>query len=396
MGSRKIFILLVVISVILAAVIVERFWLAAPSEHPDRVKVSGNIEVIDVQVSFKIAGRVETRPVDEGQWVNKDQLVAQLETADLQEDVAARAAEAQAIQGVLDELLAGSRVEEIAAAKAQMEKATALMAELNAGTRPQEIAVAEAALQSAQAERDRLESEYRRAAQLNEQKMIAVEQFDRARSAFDVAVAQLREATLRLDLAKEGPRKEQKDQAREALRQAQAQYDLVKFGPRKEVIAQGRSRLAQAQAALRLAQTRLGYAMLKAPMAGVVVSKNTEPGEYVAPGTPVVTIGDLKNVWLRAYIQERDHVRVKPGQKAQVVTDTNPGKVYEGRVSFISPEAEFTPKTVQTQQERVKLVYRIKIDIDNPNLELKPGTPADAEILLDSPSTPAAVPPAPR
>lgn len=386
MGSRRIFIVLVVISVVLAAVIVQRFWLAAPANRTDRIKVSGNIEVIDVQVSFKIAGRIEERPVDEGQWVNKGQLVARLETADLQQELASRTAEAQAAQGVLDELLAGSRDEEIAAAKAQLERATALMAELDAGTRPQEIAVAEATLARAQAERDRLESEYRRAAQLNEQKMIAVEQFDRARSAFDVGVAQLREAALRLELAKEGPRHEQKDQAREALRQAQAQYDLVKAGPRRQVIAVGRARFEQAQAALRLAQTRLEYATLKAPMSGVVVSKNTEPGEYVAPGTPVVTIGDLKNVWLRAYIQERDHVRVKPGQKAQVLTDTYPGKIYEGRVSFISPEAEFTPKTVQTQQERVKLVYRIKIDIDNPNLELKPGTPADAEILLDSPS----------
>jgi hypothetical protein len=112
-------------------------------------------------------------------------------------------------------------------------------------------------------------------------------------------------------------------------------------------------------------------------MAGVVVSKNIEPGEYVSPGTPVLTIGDLKNVWLRAYINERDLVRVKFGQRADVVTDTYPGKIYVGRVSFISPEAEFTPKTVQTQQERVKLVYRIKIDIDNPRLELKPGTPRD-------------------
>ena len=124
----------------------------------------------------------------------------------------------------------------------------------------------------------------------------------------------------------------------------------------------------------------MSYATVVSPLTGVVLSKNIEPGEYVAPGTAVVTVGDLVNVWLRAYIDETDLGRVKVGQRAWVTTDTYPGKIYEGRVSFISSEAEFTPKNVQTQKERVKLVYRIKIDITNPNMELKPGMPADAVI----------------
>jgi HlyD family secretion protein len=111
-----------------------------------------------------------------------------------------------------------------------------------------------------------------------------------------------------------------------------------------------------------------------------VLSKNIEPGEYVAPGTPVVTVGDLVNVWLRAYIDEADLGRVKVGQKARVTTDTYPGRVYPGTISFISAEAEFTPKNVQTAKQRVKLVYRIKIDIQNPKMELKAGMPADAQI----------------
>ena len=110
----------------------------------------------------------------------------------------------------------------------------------------------------------------------------------------------------------------------------------------------------------------------------MVLSKNIEPGEYVAPGTPVVTVGDLVHVWLRAYIEELDLKRVKPGQKATVSIDS--GDEYQGRVSFIAQEAEFTPKNVQTQKERVKLVYRIKIDVTNPDMELKPGMPADAVI----------------
>ena len=152
-------------------------------------------------------------------------------------------------------------------------------------------------------------------------------------------------------------------------------------GPRKEDIDQAAARVRQAEAALKLAQTQLSYATVYAPLTGVVLSKNIEPGEYVAPGTPVVTVGDMVNVWLRGYIEERDLGRVKYGQRAWITTDTYPGKKYEGRVSFISSEAEFTPKNVQTQKERVKLVYRIKIDIhESRDMELKPGMPADAVI----------------
>jgi HlyD family secretion protein len=134
---------------------------------------------------------------------------------------------------------------------------------------------------------------------------------------------------------------------------------------------------------LALATERLGYATLTAPVAGMVMSKNIEPGEQVAVGTPVITIGELESVWVRAYIPETDLGRVKLGQKARVTTDTWPGKVYDGTVTFISSEAEFTPKNVQTQKERVKLVYRIKITIPNPRMELKPGMPADAEIITN-------------
>lgn len=119
------------------------------------------------------------------------------------------------------------------------------------------------------------------------------------------------------------------------------------------------------------------------PLSGWVLSKNAEPGEYLAPGTPVVTVGNLNQVWLRAYISESDLGRVKVGQHVRVTADTFPGKVYKGKISFISPQAEFTPKNVQTEKERVKLVYRVKVDIPNPEMELKPGMPADAEIQLD-------------
>jgi HlyD family secretion protein len=119
-------------------------------------------------------------------------------------------------------------------------------------------------------------------------------------------------------------------------------------------------------------------------MNGVVLSKNIEEGEYVAAGTPVVTIGDLVNVWVRAYIPEQLNGRVKYGQKVRVTTDN--GKQYDGFVSFISHEAEFTPKNVQTEKERVKLVYRIKINITNPKEDLNPGMPVDGVIEMEAPA----------
>jgi HlyD family secretion protein len=114
----------------------------------------------------------------------------------------------------------------------------------------------------------------------------------------------------------------------------------------------------------------------------VVTVRQAELGEVVAPGSPVVTLADLDHIWLRAYVAETDLGRIAWGQNVAITTDTYPSKQYHGRISFISSDAEFTPKSVQTTKERVTLVYRIKIDIDNPSHELKPGMPADARVDL--------------
>jgi HlyD family secretion protein len=135
------------------------------------------------------------------------------------------------------------------------------------------------------------------------------------------------------------------------------------------------------RASLELAETRLGFADLTSPIDGFVLTKSAEAGEVVQVGSTVFTVADLRDIWLTAYINERDLGRVKLNQQVDVKTDTYPNKIYKGRISFISNEAEFTPKQIQTTEERVKLVYRIKIQVDNPNLELKPGMPADGYII---------------
>ncbi|HZW37584.1 MAG TPA: efflux RND transporter periplasmic adaptor subunit [Candidatus Deferrimicrobiaceae bacterium] len=306
-------------------------WFLYPRERGDgAIRVSGNIEVTDVDVGFKIPGRVVQRAVDEGMAVAAGQLVARLDNSDLEGEASVRQAELQAAEAVLKELAAGSR--------------------------PQEIARAKAAVAGARAEAERLSTDFSRAKTLLERESISRQEFDRAKAAYDVA-------------------EERKNEAQENLL-------LVEEGPRREQIEQARARVRQAREALELARTRLSYATVVSPLSGVVLSKNVEPGDFVAAGTPVVTIGDLADVWLRAYIEETDLGRVKTGQPVDVTTDSNPGKTYAGRIAFISPQAEFTPKSVQTRKERVKLVYRIKVAVANPSMELKPGMPADGVIRI--------------
>lgn len=240
--------------------------------------------------------------------------------------------------------------------KAEVRAAEAALAELETGSRPEEIAQAEAVVRRTQADVAHARADLRRLKKLYEQENVSVQDYDAATTAVAVTEAKLREA--------------------------QEQMRLVQKGPRVEKIERSRAQLQQAKEALALAETRLGYATLASPLTGVVLSHNIEPGEFVAAGTPIVTIGDLEHVWLRAYIDETDLGRVKVGQAARVTIDTYSDKVYEGRVSFIASQAEFTPKSVQTKKERVKLVYRIKVTIGNTHMDLKAGMPADAHILV--------------
>jgi HlyD family secretion protein len=347
------------------------------------LRVSGNIEVTDAEVSFRIAGKVQERLLSEGEQAKLGQVVARLETAELAQEVALRQAELRAAQAALAELEAGSRAEDIAQAEATVERLQAGLAEQVAGSRPQEIAAAAASVGSARANAEYLRGESERQTQLLRNSVISQRDSDLAASEYEAARARLQQAEEQLKLVKEGPRREQIDQARAALKEAQEQLTRLRNGPRPETVEQARARVEQGRASLGLAETHVGYASLTAPLAGVVLSDSIEAGEYVAAGTPVLTIGDLANVWLRAYIDEEDLGRVRLGQRVHLTTDTYPGKVYEGRLSFISAEAEFTPRSVQTQKERVKLVYRVKIDVPNPEMELKPGLPADAELVVE-------------
>jgi len=375
--------IIVLLVAVLAVSVVAFLYLQKQKEaDADNLRVSGNIEVTDAELSFKLPGRVSERLISEGEFAQEGQLVARQDSEEMEQEVALREADLRAAMAVLAELEAGSRPEEIAQSEARVRGAKARLDELLAGSRVQDVAVAEASVRRAEAESERNRLEYERQQQLLEREVISAREFEMAKAAYDVSIARVNEAREQLNLVIEGPRTEEIDRAREALKEAEENLALIRKGPRVETIDQARARADQAGAALGLAKIRLNYSKLYSPLSGVVLSENVEPGEYVSAGTPIVTVGNLENVWLRAFIDEEDLGRVRVGQEVDLTTDTYPGKVYKGRLSFISSEAEFTPKTVQTAKERVKLVYRIKVDVPNVGMELKPGMPADARIIL--------------
>lgn len=304
-----------------------------PGAGPGELVLSGNLEVTDAQLAFKVPGRVAERLVAEGQRVTAGQLVARLDDAEPVQELALRRAELAAVRAAL--------------------------AELEAGARPQEIAAADAVVRSAEAERERTRLDFARQQELLEQKAISTREFEAAQAQLKVANARAAETAERAK--------------------------LIKAGPREETIQQARARVEQAVAAVALAQARLDNTRLASPLGGAVLSHHIEPGEFVSAGTPIVTVADTAHMWVRAYVNQTDLGLVRLGQKVDVRIDTFPDRTYPGTIGFIASEAEFTPKTVQTPKERVKLVFRLKVDVDNPKDELKSGMPADVIIRASPP-----------
>jgi HlyD family secretion protein len=360
------------------------------------LRFSGNIEVTESQMSFRIPGRLEERLVEEGDTVVARQTLARLDKTDQTIALAQATANLAYAEAVLDELEAGSRKEDIDRAEAKVMQARHSLTELRNGTRIQEIRSARADLDSARAAEQsaivrlkQAKTDLDRYVNLFKEESVSKNALETYQlldetSANQVleARARTRAAHQRLELLQAGPRIEQIDRAEAALQQAEAEYALIKAGPRTETIEQARAKVQVAAETAKQARQQLNYTELSAPMDGVVLSTVAEAGEYLNPASPVLTLGQMDKPWLRAYIHESALGRMKLGQEVSVTTDAFADKKYAGRVSYISSQAEFTPKTVQTFDERVKLMYRIKVLLDNPEKELKPGMPADGIIDL--------------
>jgi HlyD family secretion protein len=389
--KRIILILIVLAAAGAAAVYVFR---GMGSDKSGRIVVSGNIELTEVNIAFKTAGRLIERNVDEGDAVKTGQVIARLDRDQL---TAAREREVAGLESAETELaqsetsLAWEKATlaaDIEQRRADLASNEAHLAELNNGARPQEKLDAKAAVDSAQSELVRAQRDWDRAQTLYKDDDISTAQSDQYRNRWESAQAALKQATERDALVLAGPRAEviraqegQVERARAAVKVAEA--NALEMKRREQELATRRAEIAGAAASVALIDSELADTIAISPVDGVVLVKAADVGEVLAPGTTVVTVGDIDHPWLRGYVNETDLGKVKLGAKAKVTTDSYPGKVYQGRVTFISSEAEFTPKQIQTEQERVKLVYRIKIEMDNPRRELKENMPADAEIVLD-------------
>jgi HlyD family secretion protein len=388
---KKRIILGVVLLAAAAGIFVYRTAARTPS---NRIVVSGNIELTEINIAFKTAGRLIERTVDEGDSVKKGQLIARIDRDQLsaqreREQAGLVSSESQYAQAQTAlEWQRATVAADIDQRKADLAAAEARLSELRNGARPQEKQDAHAAVQSAQSEADRARKDWERAQTLHKNDDISTSQFDQFRTRWESAEATLKSAKEREALVLAGPREEQiagqaaqVDRARAAVKMAEA--NQLEMKRRQQELATRRAEQSRSKASLSLIDTQLADTSATSPVDGVVLVKSADVGEVIAPGTTVVTIGDIDHPWLRGYINETDLGKVKIGSKVKVTTDSYPGKVYNGRVTFIASEAEFTPKQIQTQQERVKLVYRVKIELDNPNHELKLNMPADAEIVLE-------------
>lgn len=321
--------LIPVIIVALAVLVsVVRYTQRGAGANPGEVRASGTIEATEVHIAFRMPGILARRPIDEGDTVAAGDVIAVLDS---------REAEAR-----LREAEAAGRVAEAA------------LNELERGFRSEEVAQAEAALREAAVQMRNLAEQAERSEVLFADGGLSREQRDRDRAA--AAAARARH-----------------EAARERLR-------LLQHGHRIEQVEAARARLDQARAAADILRVNLEDMSARSPIAGVVTRTHAEVGETLGAGRPVAAVADLARPRLRVYITERQIGRVALGAPATVSVDAFPERGFSGRVSFVAAQAEFTPKNVQTLEERVKLVFAVDIELDNPEGIFKPGMPADVVI----------------
>ena len=298
---------------------------------------SGTIETTQAKLSFQVPGRVAQVSIQEGQPVKINQIIAELDRAEF----ASRSDQAKA------------NLDRAQKAKQQLET----VLDISKRTLPAEVARATANVAGVQDTLRDAEKNYKRYEELFSKGVVTEKERDSVKLVHEVAKSRLTESESVLKLA---------------------QGNLARIDAAKQDIETSIAQINASRAALNQASIQFSYTQLKSPMDGIVTSRNIEPGETVNAGREVITISDLSRVDLKIFVDETEIGKIKPNQKVEVRVDTFPDKRYEGYVSFISPEGEFTPKIIQTKKERVKLVYLVKVSIVNPNFELKAGMPADA------------------
>jgi HlyD family secretion protein len=341
---------------------------------------SGTIETREIRVGSKAGGRVLAVLVQEGQEVSAGTDLVRFDVAELQTQANQAQARIEQQQARLLMLERGSRPEEKAQAHAVTEAARATLDALRNGPRPEEIAQARAAVAAAKAEAENAEIEYRRAERLRETGDIPKQQFDAAKSRFDNARARHDAEQHRLDMLLNGSREEDIRAAQERLKQAQEAERLVLAGPRPEEIADARAQLAEARARSEQIKVQLAEETVKAPANALVEVVSVRPGDLLTPNQPVARLLEKDQIWVRIYIPEPQLGLVKVGQPAKIKVDTFDKETFDGVIEQINAQGEFTPRNIQSRDERNHQVFGVKVRIDNRSGKLKSGMAAEVTI----------------
>jgi len=350
---------------------------------------SGTLDAVSSDIGFQVSGRVSRVLVDEGQAVRSRQTMAILDPDDFLARKDQAGADLRRLESNRErlevELAVNRKVlpAEVERAEAGVNALSANLRALESGYRTQDVEKARLAVEAAAANLDLAQKEKQRYDRLFSGKAVSESAMDIATLRFETALKEHLRARESLKQAEEGFRVEEIEAARSRLAEGQAMLKLARINLAKiealgKEVKAADAQVEAARTVLRLAEVQLKYAELTAPFDGIVISRNIEPGEVVTPGQEVFSVADLSRVDLKVFVDETEIGKIRPGQKADVKVDTFPDRVFSGTVTYISPQAEFTPKIIQTHKERVKLVFMVKLSIPNPNFELKPGTPADA------------------
>jgi HlyD family secretion protein len=357
------------------------------------IAASGRIEVTEVNVSSKVTGRIATLDVDEGSDLKQGQLIATLEGDELQAQLRQARAAQQSGEAKLAQARIILRVEpitvksQIRQAEEALRAAEERLSLLQTGPRTQEIEEGRANLKQNQARLEiaRLTRDRYRA--LLADGAVSKQDVDRTDTDHDAAEGAVRATKERLGILEEGSRVEDiraaradRDRAAAALEAARANAATVDIRAQEVRVAEAAVR--EAQDNVKRLEIQVAELQVFAPLDATVLSKAVEAGEVVSAGKPLFLLGDLDHPWIKVYVPETVLGRIKLGTAARVIVDSFPGQPFQGTVSWVSDQAEFTPKNVQTAEERVNLVYAVKVTIQNAQRELKAGMPADAELLI--------------
>ena len=316
---------IIIIAVIVAGFVAAAFFTSGFglwTEDDARAKFYGNVDIREVNLSFEQSGRITQMRFNEGERVEEGAVMAVLDQQSLRND--------------------------LRAAEARLANAMAQLAKSRNGNRPQEIGAASAQLEQARAQLRQARSGYERRRSLVGSGAVSGAQYEQSREAFEVAQA--------------------------TVNSAMQQLSLLRAGSRREDVAANAAAVEQAEADVAQARTRLGEGQLIAPSSGIILSRVQEPGAIVSPGATIYTLTIDKPVYIRAYSPEPQLGLLVPGTKVNVATDSS-DKIYWGTIGYVSPSAEFTPKTVQTEDLRSDLVYRFRVVVQNPDNGLRQGQP---------------------